>query len=136
MGMSLSTVRKRLTSYPDQSVLKKIEDYKEYYFDRGYNIAFNKPFNLVIWLKQTFVFGEVYDILQNPPDDEDEDEEDMVRVNTEKSFKLNECVICLKPPNVLFCNCGHIPICEECDKTKSLNACPVCRTENTIKRTI
>ena len=39
------------------------------------------------------------------------------RINLEKKFKLNECLICLnKPPNVLFCNCGHIAICVECDE--------------------
>ena len=56
------------------------------------------------------------------------------QINTTKSFKSDGCLICLtNPPNVLFCNCGHIPICEECDKTKSLKVCPVCKTENTIK---
>ena len=58
-------------------------------------------------------------------------------INTDKSFKSDECVICLtNPSNVLFCNCGRIAICVECDKTKSLNICPICKTENTIKRTI
>ena len=36
-----------------------------------------------------------------------------------KSFKSSECIICLtNPPNVLFCNCGHIPKCVECDEVK------------------
>ena len=57
------------------------------------------------------------------------------RINTTKSFKSDECVICLtNPPNVLLCNCGHIAKCVECDKVKSLENCPVCKTENTIKR--
>ena len=41
-----------------------------------------------------------------------------------------------QPPTVLFCNCGHLSLCVECDKVKSLVVCPVCKTENTIKRTI
>ena len=58
-------------------------------------------------------------------------------LNVGKCFKSDECVICLtNPSNVLFCNCGDIAICTECDKVKSLNNCPVCKTENTIKRTI
>ena len=58
-------------------------------------------------------------------------------VNAEQIFKSDECVICLSnPSNVLFCNCGHLCICVECDKTKSLNTCPVCKTETTIKRNI
>ena len=56
-------------------------------------------------------------------------------INTELTFKLDECVICLtNPPSVLFCNCGHISICAECDQVKSLNVCPICKFENTIKR--
>ena len=38
--------------------------------------------------------------------------------------------------NILYCNCGHIPICVECEEVKSLGYCPICKTENTIKRTI
>ena len=59
------------------------------------------------------------------------------RVSLEKSFKSNECVICLtNPPNVLFYNCGYIPICERCEEVKSLKNCPVCNTENYIKRMV
>ena len=59
------------------------------------------------------------------------------KINADKSFKSDECVICLTNlPNVLFCNCGHIAICVECDKTKSLKNCPICKTKNTIKRTL
>ena len=62
-----------------------------------------------------------------------EEESEDKQINTDKSFKSDKCVICLtKPPNVLFCNCGHIAICAECDKVKSLNTCPVCKFENSI----
>ena len=54
-----------------------------------------------------------------------------------KTFKEDECVICLtEPPNVLFCNCGHIAICPECSKKEPLEECPICKTENTILRII
>ena len=70
-------------------------------------------------------------------EEEEEEKERNKQINTDKIFKSDDCVICLtNPPNVLFCNCGHIPICTECDKVKSLNTCPVCKAENTIKRTI
>ena len=53
----------------------------------------------------------------------DEDEEPITcvevnkQINTSKSFKSDYCVICLTNlPNVLFCNCGHICLCDECDK--------------------
>ena len=56
-------------------------------------------------------------------------------INPSKIFKYEECIICLtNQPIILFCNCGHIPICTECYKLKSLSACPVCKTENEIIR--
>ena len=68
--------------------------------------------------------------------EEEEGEEEQI-INTEQIFKSDECVICLtNPSNVLFCDCGHIPICEKCDKTKSLINCPICKTKTTIKRMI
>ena len=62
-------------------------------------------------------------------EEEEEREEEQV-INAAQTFKSNECVICLSnPPKVLFCNCGHIAICEECDRTKSLETCPVSKTK-------
>ena len=73
----------------------------------------------------------------NEEEEEEEEEEEKEQINTDKSFKSDECVICLtNPPNVLFCNCGHIPICVECEETKALNICPVCKTYKSIKRII
>ena len=69
--------------------------------------------------------------------EEEESEEEEPIINKDKSFKSDECVICLtNPSNILFCNCGHIAICVECDKMKSLKNCPIRKTENTIKRTL
>ena len=57
-------------------------------------------------------------------------------INKYKIFKLEECVICLEEkPKVLFCNCGHICICEKCILNRYDN-CPVCKKENTILRII
>ena len=57
--------------------------------------------------------------------------------NGEKTFKEKTCTICLERiPNVLFCNCGHICVCEKCNEIKKLNSCPVCKTENNILRII
>ena len=56
-------------------------------------------------------------------------------INSIQTFKSDECVICLtNQPIILFCNCGHIPICTECYKLKSLSACPICKTQNEIIR--
>ena len=63
--------------------------------------------------------------------------EDVKIINPSKIFKSEECIICLtNQPIILFCNCGHIPICTECYKLKSLSARPICKTENTILRVI
>ena len=56
-------------------------------------------------------------------------------INSIQTFKSDECVICqTNQPIILFCNCGHIPICIECNKMKTLRTCPVCKTENEIIR--
>ena len=58
-------------------------------------------------------------------------------INSIQTFKTGDCVICLtNPPQVLFCNCGHLCLCVECNKMKTLKTCPVCKTENTILRVI
>ena len=47
----------------------------------------------------------------------EESEEETQIINTVQSFKYDECVICLtNPPNVLFCNCGHLCLCENVTK--------------------
>ena len=57
-------------------------------------------------------------------------------INDSRTFKLEQCVICLeKEPKVLFCNCGHICICDECF-VKKLDNCPVCKEKNAILRMI
>ena len=63
--------------------------------------------------------------------------EGIIPINEGKTFKNDLCTICLERiPNVLFCNCGHICICEKCNEIKKLNSCPVCKTENNILRII
>ena len=92
-----------------------------------------------MYLSENRSIGEGEEIIIREEEEEDskEDEERNKQINTDKSFKSNECVICLtNPPSVLFCNCGHVCICEECDREKSLNTCPVCKTESAIRRTI
>ena len=58
-------------------------------------------------------------------------------INLFKIFKSDECIVCMvNKPNILFCNCGHIPICTECYKLKNLSTCPICKTDNGIIRTL
>ena len=58
-------------------------------------------------------------------------------INSSQCFKSENCVICLtNPPNVLFCNCGHICFCSECEKLKNSNICPICKIDNKIIRVL
>ena len=52
------------------------------------------------------------------------------KINKNKTYKIKECVICLiNSPNVLFCDCGHICVCEKCSEIKHFDTCPICKTE-------
>ena len=68
--------------------------------------------------------------------DDNDESEDEFPINDFKTFKSDQCVICLeKEPKVLFCNCRHICICEKCTSHRYDN-CPLCKKENTILRII
>ena len=52
-----------------------------------------------------------------------------------KTFKTEECVICLStPPNIIYPDCGHISTCENCEQQKELNACPTCRVKAKVDK--
>ena len=62
-----------------------------------------------------------------------------------RSTREDICCVCLtKPPNVMFSNCGHLCLCEECNDRLNSNhnfevgnlKCPMCRTKVTQKRII
>ena len=63
------------------------------------------------------------DIFSDNEDDsdesEDEDVDGAISINEIKTYKTDECVICLENKNnVLFCNCGHICVCKKCIEIK------------------
>ena len=54
-----------------------------------------------------------------------------------ETFKTDECVICLEnEPNILFCSCGHVGICEKCNKEYNSSTCLICRMHSDILRKI
>ena len=58
------------------------------------------------------------------------DEESEPLKSLEKTFKLDQCVICLdRKPDVLFIKCNHICVCKDCDKTHPFTQCPYCRVK-------
>ena len=84
-------------------------------------------------IEQYIRLGGIFEESTQIQEDYDTDEENII--NSSQCFKSDECVICLSnPPNVLFCNCGHICFCLECEKLKKSNHCPICKIENKIIR--
>ena len=107
---------------PVQIINESIEHIK----NSGHYDNFLKPFRFELWIDvETF------------EEEEYEEEEKLVNINNLKMFEIEECVICLENKNnVLFCNCGHICVCDKCIEFEKLTKCPVCKTENTILRVI
>ena len=78
----------------------------------------------------------VLPFVEEENDEVENDEESVLPKPIEKTFKSDQCIICLEEePKVLFCNCGHICICKKCSTNKYSN-CPVCTKENTMLRII
>ena len=56
---------------------------------------------------------------------------------TNKCTREETCCICLtNPSNIIFTDCGHICICELCNKNIKELKCPLCRTSATQPRLI
>ena len=46
-------------------------------------------------------------------------------------YKEDDCIICMEnKSNILFCNCGHLIICESCYHKYREDKCPKCRKLN------
>ena len=127
----------------------------------GYCMRFTKPFRIVFdgWFNhfrteeeelqrevEIREYEEAYYRGGGDYYDESEEEDDTGEarngrreefpINDSKTFKEDQCVICLEEePKVLFCNCGHLCICEKC-LVRRFDNCPVCKKENTILRII
>ena len=120
-----------------ESLLGGIRYQIEYIEEEECYISFQKPLRIEIMFKtrrQQEVFRT--QISQSYSDDSEDEEKEELSINDFKTFKSDQCVICLeKEPKVLFCNCGHICICKKCASHRYSN-CPVCKKENTILRII
>ena len=100
----------------------------------GHCTSFLSHFRVEITLDRSIVMIEHENELNDYPSDL-EDGDDAITINEIKTYKTDECVICLEnKTNVLFCNCGHICVSEKCIEIKRLTKCSVCKTENTILR--
>ena len=97
--------------------------------NKRYCLYFKDDFNLEIFLDNTGPSNILLPIKESK-------EENYHPENGNKTFKLEQCVICLdNTPNVLFCNCGHLCVCETCN-VNEFTKCPVCKKENMVLRII
>ena len=105
----------------DEYVVIIIEGYHEYDSDDEENLQIDRV---------------IQEVTQYYSDDNDDEEEEELSINDFKTLKSDQCVICLEEePKVLFCNCGHLCICEKC-LVRRFDNCPVCKEKNTILRII
>ena len=107
-----------------ETPLKSIQQEIEIIQENEYYRSYQKPLRLEITFKCRI--GRTYFHRDNA-----------ITINEIKTFKTDECVICLENKNnVLFCNCGHICVCKKCIEIERLTNCPVCKTKNKILRII
>ena len=110
-----------------------------------YNISLPPSFKIL--LKITLVYDPQV-IQQIEEDRQTEIEELRIRIeqlekaktnikNNKRCKKEEICCICLTTPsNILFTDCGHLCICENCDNKLSKAKCPLCRTKVTQQKII
>ena len=108
----------------DEYVVIIIEGYHDYDSDDEENLQIDREIQ------------EEIEANHSDLSDNDDEEEEELSINDFKTFKPDQCVICLEEePKVLFCNCGHLCICEKC-LVRRFDNCPVCKEKNTILRII
>ena len=99
----------------DENGIESIRECIEYINDNGFYLTFTRKF-------------DVYFIIYN---DSDENDSYNQHINTNKTFKTEECLICTEnKPNVLFCGCGHLSMCEKCLRYYESYKYPVCKNIN------
>ena len=125
--------------YPSYEGLNFLNKIKINCFIKGINEIYVKLLTCYhnINNEQYIILGGIIEEPEEPEEQEDYITEEYKIINSSQCFKSDECIICLtNPPNVLFCNCGHLCYCSECEKLKNSNRCPICKTENKIIRVL
>ena len=115
----------------DDNGIETIKDIIQSFEDNGFYLTFTRKFD---------AYFIIDNINNNNHNDSDSNNIPLVmiqNINAEKTFKIDECVVCMEcKPTVLFCDCGHICLCEKCIEIKQLNRCSICKTDITILRII
>ena len=64
------------------------------------------------------------------PADEDSNDEDVYDNVVKKTITESECIICFEnKPNMLYTDCLHLCVCNDCDRKGKFTKCPLCRTK-------
>ena len=101
----------------DENGIESMRECVQFFNDNGYYLKFTKKF-------------DAYFIIYN---DSEENDSYNDHINNNKTFKTEEYLICTENiPNVIFCGCGHLCVCEECIKTYQSYKCPICKHINKI----
>ena len=114
----------KLSTFLNDTSLDITEQELDDYTEEGIEKLVSVPFHIII-----DVYAEYTTRISTDSSSNDEEIiEDEEPVKTTKSFKTEQCVICLtNQPNILFYDCMHICTCLECEEFKPLNSCPYCR---------
>ena len=100
----------------DENGIESIRECIQYFNDNGFYLTFTRKFD---------AYFIIYDDSNNNNNSYNDN------INTNKTFKTEECLICTEnKPNVLFCGCGHLSMCEKCLRYYESYKCPVCKNIN------
>ena len=103
---------------PLGSIQDRIDLYKTVH---PYYMSYQKPLRVEIFLRsRRHVIDNSSDFEEHEIEPSNFKEDEIESIKDIKTFRNDECVICLtEPPNILFCECGHICICTRCYKKTS-----------------
>ena len=92
----------------DNNSIKTLRGLIQYFNNIGFYLTFTRKFDAYFFIDN---------IDNNNHTDSDSNNVPLVmiqNINAEKTFKIDEYVVCMEcKPTVLFCDCGHICICEK-----------------------
>ena len=81
--------------YGYDNPLTSIKEYIKDLNEMGYILSFTNPFDLFIQLKTEYIHGREYERIET-------EEADELQINAIKSFKSEECIICLTNSSFYF----------------------------------
>ena len=90
----------------------------------NYNMYWHHTLSVEEYLETTNSDNEMSDGWQ------EESDEDNFYISPTETYREDRCVICLeKKPYILYLDCGHITVCDSCDRLKKTRRknCDMCR---------